>query len=304
MIITKNFNVLITIKNISNLINNGPRPTLLELVKKLYVNVCYQNVLIINIIDILKYSQIEFNQSDLACSMNTSVKFSAECIEINRGELLTEFKMINIIESNNTIMCKNEKANIIAYTIPDKHKYKIGDNILLLSHMSKYTLGGDKISVGALEFSPSNLVKIDDYKRPYKLYEITNEQKEYLNSNIIPLIKIEQDKASKLDIKKSKELVYPYKKNNKSKSIRKKLTSLDFDNVIIQFNYEDDIYDGDVIVLDTDIDYIDTTDSEGSANVLYWLLVKYYNYLKMINDISPVIVKNKSLVDTYNDNKL
>ena len=300
MIITKIFDIILNIDDISIVFSNNIENSILNLLNKKYLNKCFLESYIIKINKILNRSLIESNQNDLSCSLIVCIQFEAECIIYNQNEVILDMEIQDNI--NNNIITKKDNIIAMIKNNSDMSIFKKGDKIPIIVGKAKFTTGSNKISINSYPFIPitnKNIIY-------YKINEITENDKLQLQESIINYIEIEENK--KVEILKNKnnkwnyfnDLLYPYK-NNKNKDIIKTEKCID----LLSFNYGNSIiYINDNINLSERLICIQKNNitnylEEKSILILYNLLKKYYLNLKLINDLSTQyntdeLIKKKS----------
>jgi hypothetical protein len=303
MIIIKLFDVILNIKDVNILFAINKNQQIFELVKQKYSNICYLESYIIQINKIVNRSLIESNQNDLDCSFNVYVQFEAECLVLNKNEIILDMEIQDNI--NNNIILK--KDNMLAFIKNNKdiQTFNKGDKIPIIVGKAKFTTGSNKISINAYPMIP--ILNNNIYY--YKINKITDNDKKQLHELIIKYIEMEEER--KKDINKQKNnkwdyfdnLIYPFNKDNTNNEIKEyktlDLLSLNYNDNIIFINSNINMSKC-LICIDNNItNYIE----DNSILILYELLKKYYLHIKLINDLSEMYNTNDMInnnIDIFN----
>ena len=208
---------------------------------------------------------------------------------------------------NNNIIAKNNYIVAMIKNNKDISFLKKGSKIPIIIGKAKFTTGSNKITINSYPFIPiinqSNII--------YKINNITKDDKNHLNDNIIVYINNEEErKKNILKLNNNNwdyfnELLYPYK-NNKSNEIIKKdktidLLSFNYENSFIYINQEINQSERLISINKESNNYLE----DSTYNILYILFKKYYLYLKLLNDLSEeynskeLIEKNINLFELY-----
>jgi len=317
MIINKTFDIILNIININDLFNKDINNTILNLVKKKYVDKCFLGVYILDINRILNRSLIESNQSSLNGSFNLFIQFEGKCITYGPNEIIFNMEVKDTI--NNIISCMDSKTSAII-KLNNKTENK-NENIFEKGHLipiivgkSKFITGSSTIQINAYPFIPI----IDNKKIYYKIDDLSEDTLNKLNEFINENIAIEEEKKQSI-LKNAnnkweyfKEFLYPLKVNNTDKIIKAgeyidllELSKLK--NKLIYLNNEVDLSKRLINVNNIDDKSNDITEyiKEDEYIVLYDVLKKYYLYLYSINQLATIydtddkIKKNKNIFDLY-----
>lgn len=305
MRITKIFDVILNIDNINIIFSNNIEGQIFNLIEQKYLNKCYLESYIIKINKILNRSLLESNQNNLNCDFIVYIQFEAECIIYSQNEVILNMEIHENI--NNNIIAKNNYIVAMIKNNKDISFLKKGSKIPIIIGKAKFTTGSNKITINSYPFIPiinqSNII--------YKINNITEDDKNQLNDNIIVYINNEEERKKNILKLKSNnwnyfnELLYPYK-NNKSDEIIKKdktidLLSFNYENSFIYINQEINQSERLISINKESNNYLE----DSTYNILYILFKKYYLYLKLLNDLSEeynskeLIEKNINLFELY-----
>lgn len=208
MKITKVFDIILNITNITDIFTKNINNKLLSLIEKKYKYKCYLSSFILKINKIINRSLLECNQNDLNCSFNISIQFEAECIVFSKNEIIMNMQITEKV--NNNIILKNQASDTFPEIIisliknnPDMQKFNKGDILPIIVGKVKYSLGSDKITINAYPFIPlvSNNIK-------YQITQLEESQLELLKETILNYI--EQEEDIKQNILKTKGNTWDY----------------------------------------------------------------------------------------------
>jgi hypothetical protein len=209
MIIDKTFIVWLEISDMS--VIYSPLDTK-EICKKIlaekYENKCYNSCLILKIGDIseIEHSMMSVIYDDLDAPIRLSVKFTAQVLIYQEGEIITNCK-IQKIESNGVIFAESKGANIrFSDNGITGESIGVGDIIPLTVKLSRYIIGMNKISIYAVPFIPS----FPDDVSYLVSEELTDETK---IRKILSMINTEEKEIKNLDrtiVDFFNNLLYPY----------------------------------------------------------------------------------------------
>lgn len=274
MKIVKDLMTVITITDPHEMMDPDEEALYMKKLTEIYVGKNYQSGHIINIKQILRYSEKTLNNNtDNRCSVN--IHFKVEMIVYQPGEIIHDCKLYDKI-LNNKLRGDSQYAGIF---IDPKttHNYQQGATIPIIVKSARYEVCKSKISVMGKLFKK--------YKRDTCLYKITDNLSESLlldMKSIIDQINTYKKFLSSLDDDKKK--VYDFFSKlleNKDPETILECKLMPFENIkqnsLVYIN-DEAIQSGHVNILSDSKNALqkDRIVEEGSANKVYKLCVTMY----------------------------
>ena len=229
MLVSTELEFNIVINEIDTIYNKNIDDVVLLYAKSLYEKTCYMNQYIYELTGLIKRSMVNIIRKDLNAKVRVFIVVSALVIKYEELDIISNMKVSEIITKgkiNNMTMveCKNDHcvALLPLKDISDKEdiKYKIGDTICIKVGNISYKIGKPTILVSAYPFIPHQRQKVI-----YKIDSLDEQEKDYINTNIISMYKnlleeknnLNSDKKFQQRFNYFKDLIYPYKTINKNK---------------------------------------------------------------------------------------
>lgn len=268
------------------LIYQDPENTILDILRKKFINKCYQGCYIVDINRIVQRSECRINQDGEPSFGTISVVFEAEIIVYSPGEIITGCEFKKRIEQSN-ILCASEYANIYINSVPLYDSIRVGQIIPICVVNVKYEIGG-KISINGIIFIPSKplllsypLGEVKDNRLIANLQETVDEEEKLSKACQVAHPELYKffDELFHIGSTKAGTNIFDYIKNpTKPWGVKKSLNTLD-------------IFPAD--------------SAEGRAlneltpkNTLVNIVQKYVEYKRLVRE-SVIIYKNK--MDEHNN---
>lgn len=291
MFITDVLELKITLDNINDKYVKNRESYYLKKIKNQYEGTCINNKYIYKINKILKLSLTNIIRRTITSDCDINVILSVVYIIINPFDVITNNKVVEIVNSKNIIICKNDYASILIENNKTLSNIKVNQNIPIIVGRASYRLHESFLTINAFPF-------IVMLTKPiiYKIDPLTNDEKEKLQVLIDDIKNIKSEKNKRwLYFEK---LIYPFK-TDKSK-LTKNQSAVDIFDLdqsgLILISDEQKILDGKIIKLEDNKDYI----SENSLTVYTLLLVRYLKRLTLIKELSDIYADDKVFNDHEN----
>jgi len=191
---------------------------LLTKLKDRYQKKCYQSMLILDILQIIRRSSIKMVDNRLDGGAYVDIQFEIGGIILSENEILHQCKIIEI--HTTTIIAEHEHAIIKIVKNSENEQLaniiKIGDSIPLLVHHVRYIPNYNKISVIASLYTPAYL---SDQIIYYTVQSVMSDTEIAKINIILDQIKEEEEQHKSFKMQKQyaffKDILYPFKVNQK-----------------------------------------------------------------------------------------
>lgn len=296
MIVKKILETRLDIKDINFIFCQNYNERIISELKTKYVGVCYKSIFVLEILRVIRKSDMYCKNKILDGSTYMDVTFEVKGIVYEKGEILHNCKILQI-NTNGTMHAKGKHSSIYVKNIEGMNIFKVGEEIPLIVNMCRYNIYETEISVSAIPLVP--IVKKS------VIYNITGDATKDLRyaieskfpfNDLQMLVKNtnKHKKDNKAIYKFFHNLIYPYKKD-----IAKigKETKITLDNLLAN---QDMIYSPDTrldddtyqILSNKDVDELRKTDS-GIATINIdmenYVLMVLYEHLKKMQILSDFI---------------
>lgn len=229
MIIDKTFEVLVNLIDINDIFSNNLDLVIFNKLKAIYEKKCFKSCYILEVVDIIERGMLSINKRSLECETSVDVKFSAKVVIYEYLEIINGNVIENITKTR--IECRTgSTASYINIANQDNNTLTIGQIIPIRVGKATYQPMQSTIAINAFPFIP--VVGDETY---YKITELTEDDKEILNSTIMVDIIDVQDQlksVSKDKVKFFKSLLHPYKTVETPKNNVVDLLTLDASGII------------------------------------------------------------------------
>lgn len=172
---------------------NFPETLKAELTER-YVGKCFKYCYIIQVLDIVRHSPVilEWNRNGGNCRI--AVTFKVRAIIYDRGEVIPDCKIVEIMDNGKIILRSQYSACILAPNAK-LQSFKIGQTVPVRVVNPRYVPGRNNIAVQAIPFVPMN-----EPDKEFNVQLDIKENKEALEPLLARLAE-EQEKWDKLDKK-------------------------------------------------------------------------------------------------------
>jgi len=330
MLVTKIFDTQINLTNINDIYSKNLDDLLLDILKEKYDSTCYKSCFVKTVDKIINRSIPTIDKRSLTAYVNIYISFECTVLYYEYLDVLLDNEVINM--SYNKVNCMSENKYIL---INNKNKIldsiNINQKIPILVGKCSYKIYKNVISINAFPFIPILENKNNVY---YKIEELTDDEKNILNTTIMVDINEEhklrdillKDKKNKLSY--FTKLLYPFKEElyKKKTTYINNFDLLDLDTVGVVsllnemplenhnislinqtiYNKENKNKDDKSILEKGDIN---NPFVENSLTIYQIYLNKYYKYIKLIRELSEsysddkYFTDNKNIFEIYNENK-
>jgi len=195
MIFTKNLVFDLTIKDVIGIYLNDEKMNIKNILRDAIEKKCIAGCFILNILDVISYSECEINRDGRPDCGNITVYFTARVIQLYSGDFISNAKIITVEESRQIASFVTEDKLIFGLINYSPLIYV--DQLLPIKIAgSKYEYGKDKfIVMGEIftEFDPI-VIKISEYDKDcedYNLYKFSLDNKELFEKDINKLDNVE-----------------------------------------------------------------------------------------------------------------
>ena len=188
------------------------------LIKKLtdrYSNICFSGLLILDIVDIIRYSDRIMVDNRLDGAATITVQFKVNGILLTNGEVVQGFTVSNITSYGTVVV----HPKIYGYLKQDPKKIiiniiKVNQNIPIIVNSSRYSVGSKKIGIDCVPYTPQPFNEIY-----YKITAILSMEETDKIDNLLIELKEEMTKHEKKITEKSyiyfQKIVFPYENENR-----------------------------------------------------------------------------------------
>lgn len=157
MIAEKIIETTLTINDFSLIRSKNIENVVLDMLKNVYKNKCYQKCYIMDVVRILNIKDMEFNQNDISsCSFNINVLFIIVCEYFIHAEPIMDMKILNIKQTAITLGSENKIAVVKEFNNKDIGQFKVGDYLPVKAIKCIYEPCSDKIKIGCVLINNTN----------------------------------------------------------------------------------------------------------------------------------------------------
>jgi len=230
--------------------------------------------LILDIIEIVRHSNLIFSRQKQDSSAVCSVQFNVKCIVYKKHELIYDCK-VQVVDKDGHFICKNEHAAIYIKANKALQSLYQGDSIIAITGAVKYTMFQPNISINAYPFAPI------PNETPGTSGMVFNTTVEHSNAINTLMAEYETCKKRNSEIDKKVhsffvELLYPYKTIHTFKKI-KLITELKGD-ITISLPHKMPLNNGAMVVVATPSKKKLQTVTDSYENVIGSIMQKYIDY--------------------------
>jgi len=307
MIITKIIETSVDLLDPKEIYTVDVEALLLKKLNSRYANKCYQSILILEVIKIIRRSKIYMADNRLDGAGYVHVQFEAKGIIFNKGEILLGCEVIEI--HGNAITAEHKYASIKLQKDAEEKIFRIltkGQKIPVVVDKVRYNINHSTVSMIATPYIPR------DYTNIY--YNITSDLHEFeveKLSIIMNAIDIEQELHKDLSKEKSydffKDILYPYRTTQKFDQIPI-ISKMAFKPINIELKNFSNIKSGSIIVYPSEDNKInrrlflsESADAEELKN--NGSLVIYSNLYPVLADVCSKYLQYlyalRGMVDMY-----
>lgn len=287
MIVKKILETRLDIKDINFIFCQNYKEKIVAELKTKYVGVCYKSIFVMEILRVIRKSDMYCKNKILDGSTYMDVTFEVRGIVYEKGEILHNCKILQI-NTNGTMHAKGRYSSIYVKNIEGMNIFKVGEEIPLIVNMCRYNIYETEISVSAIPLIPIA-------KKPV-IYNVTVDDEKDLRSTIeakFPFADLrtlvknidKYKKDNKAIYKFFHDLIYPYKKDIEKIG---KETEITLDNLLANNNpiyspdtrLDDDTFQ---ILSDKDVDELKKMDSciaKIDIDMENYVLMVLYEHLK------------------------
>lgn len=193
----KNFNYVVDI-DVVEILND--KDFIIKKIKHIFINRCYDNSYILDIVQILERSYIDM--SNKTCH----VKIQAKCLDISKYDIFANNEIVSV--NNNKIICKNQY--FVSVIKNKNYELNVGDILPLIIGDINFMVNKNVFTVSASLMIPYNISETDIF------YNITDtlkkSERDELDNFIINYIEPEIQQLNKQKrYNYFKSLLYKYK---------------------------------------------------------------------------------------------
>jgi hypothetical protein len=206
MEVTKVIQTICHLEDPTDVYSGNIESRIMDDLKKRFVNICFRQILIKEVVEIIERGETIFSQQRQDASCNTNVRFLVRGLVLHRGMTLHNCTVEKNQDGN--IIARNPYSAIYIRSAPALRAIREGQTIVAKVGAYNYRIGQDIISVNALPFIP--------LFRPTVIYKVRLKKGSNLD-DLAPLLdELEEEKKlhSELDPETSKfftKLVNRYK---------------------------------------------------------------------------------------------
>jgi len=154
-------NCILTIDDISVIRSKNIENAIFNILIDKFKGICYKKTYIIDIVKILKMSDFEFNQNDIAnCSFNLEVLFVCKCEYFLPDEPVMDMKVLNIKQNSITLGSNNKIAILKDFNSREISELKVGDLFPVRAVKCIYEPCSNKIKMGCLLLNNESKINI------------------------------------------------------------------------------------------------------------------------------------------------
>lgn len=260
---------------------------IMRLLKDKFVMRCFKSMYILDIIQIIRRSNMQCKNKVLDGSLYIDVSFEVSGIVYEKGDIVHNCKIIQI-DNNNIMHAKSEYASLSIKNIIEVNVFKENDEIPVLVNMARYNIFDNEVSVSAIPLVP--IIK------KHAVYRVKTDEKN-VEQNVKKLFNFREledniaavNKSGKNIFKFFRDLLYPFKKEV-THSGKKISISL---NTLLMLNEDDLIYRPDSY-LDSDECFL-LTKSDNIIDIDKQDLILY-----LLNDYNKNLTLLIEFLETYN----
>lgn len=295
MLVNDVLELKITLDNINDKYVKNREDYYLKKIQNQYEGTCIDNKYIYKVNKILKLSLTNIIRRTTTSDCDVNLILDVTFIVLNQYDVITNNKVIEIINSKNIIICKNDYASILIENNVSLSTIKVGQNIPIIVGRASYRLHESFLTINAFPF-----VVILSKPIIYNIIRLSDDEKEKLQVLIDTIKKEEElkDEKNKRWLYFSK-LIYPFKTDKSKLSKNQSISSL-FDlnqEGLISVSDEQNILDGNMIKL------TETTDeiiNEKALTVYSLLLIRYLKKLILVRELTEIYSDDKIFADHKN----
>jgi hypothetical protein len=203
---------------------SDPDNNLKNMIIDRYQGRCLRQSYILEVLNIIKYSDCVINQDGAPDFGIINVIFEAMVIIYTPGEIINGCKVISN-EPTSPIICSTQYTDIVISRDPILNSVQPNQLISVRVHKIKYTIGSSKITVGAVPLLPSKVPTLYEYV-PAPLPEDFGNYIANITNNIRDIL-ADSEKLPQTNYSFFRLLLHPYKEEQKvSKDIHTNLLQL------------------------------------------------------------------------------
>ena len=256
MKVVKILETCLDIKDINDMFCSNYNEKMMQILKSKFKNHCYKSIYILDILRIVKRSELKCKNKVLDGDVYIHISFEVSGIIYEKGDIIHGCSIVQI-NNNGTIHAKSKYASIYIKNIDGLTVFKEKDEIPVIVNTARYSIFETEISVSAVIFMPivkkSIIFRILDKGES----ESNSASKDAIEKMVnLQLLQDLQDHvkskktASFLPIYKTiRETIYPFKNPKNQKTYGKTLN--------IDLSLIDEISDSDLVYNPTS--YMDNT---------------------------------------------
>lgn len=216
MIITKVLMTSIDLLNPNDMYNADVDGVIMKFLKNRYVKKCYQSMLILEVVKILKRSSLQITDNRLDAGASVDVQFEVSGIVLMHSEVLHGCKILEI--RDDIITAEHEYAGIKLQKDPSGQITRIlqvGQVIPVIVQNVRYTINESRMSVLATPYAPSASHTIPYYIVTDGVTPDNMESLETLMNMVDDEEKLHATLSKEAQYGFFKDILYPYKTRQK-----------------------------------------------------------------------------------------
>lgn len=287
---------------------------IMEKLKKRYLNICYQSILITKIVEVIQRSAVRIVNNRLDAGAFVDVRFKAEGIIYLEKEIINGCKVSEIRGKN--IILEHKYATIMIQDTNNKNIYQtlnINQIVPIMVGKCKYSISQKNMTITGALYTPQ--------LRPNIVFIINNGMEPYELQKFKIVLQEIEEKEKQLDLLKDRKLfeyfqnlLYPFKVNQKYEQSDKAkkyqlqpigITVEDLSELqsgVIVFPCEDHFKHRRIFYTKKmqDLDQLgDLVINNGLYYILTQYLSKYINYIDALTEFLLIYDSDKGPTDAY-----